>query len=150
MPLPTPPLSPDDLAGTPVENLPESLRQLIELVGVAAALSLVRAFAGNVIQIPVRSRPGGMVRERLVHLMGVAAAERLIQAYAGERLPIPRCAQALRDARDREIIRAYDGGASVVTLTAQYALTDRQIRTILKRSPAKTLPGLAGFQPGLF
>lgn len=154
MPVPTSPLTPEDLAGAPLENLPESLRQLIELVGVAAALSLVSAFAGNVIQIPLRSRPGGMMRERLVHLMGEPLAERLIQSYAGERMPIPRCVQALRDARDREIIGAYDAGASVVTLTARYALTERQIRTILKRSPRQTIDGLAPAgphrQPSLF
>ena len=127
----------------PIDNLPASVLQIIDLVGLAPALALVQAFAGNVIKIPVNSGLGGHMRERLVMIMGGQAADQLIAAYGGERLAIARCVKAMRDARDRQIIDDYDRGHPVSALTAKYLLTDRQIRTILKRSPGESAIALA-------
>lgn len=124
-------------------NLPRSVVEMIALIGFAPTMALVQAFAGNVIKIPIHSRPGGHLRERLVRLMGVPAAEQLIAAYGGERLSIPRCVAALRDSRDRQIIAAYDRGVAVAQLARDYALTERQIRSILKRTPGEAVAGLA-------
>lgn len=126
----------------PIDNLPASLRQIIDLVGLAPALALVQSFSGNVIQVPIGARPGGKMRERLSALMGEDAAEKMIAAYGGERLAIPRCVAALRDTRDRQIIADYDAGQPVAVLAGQNLLTERQIRTILKRSPRESAIGI--------
>jgi Mor family transcriptional regulator len=67
--------------------------------------------------------------------MGEEAAEKFIKTYSGERFPVARCEAALRDARDTEIIAKYDSGVSGVKLAIEYGMTERNVRTILKRIP---------------
>lgn len=122
-----------------MNNLPASVQQLIELVGVGPALALVRAFGGNVIKVPSRDRRDGRLRERLIEVMGEAPALLFIDRYSGETISIARCAAAARDERDREIIAAYDAGRTVAVLASEHILTERQIRTILKRVPGETV-----------
>lgn len=120
-----------------MNNLPASVQQLIELVGAGPALALVRAFGGNVIKVPSRDREEGRLRARLVEVMGGPAAALFIDRYSGETLSIARCAAAARDERDRAIIAAYDRGASVARLATEHLMTERQVRTILKRVPGE-------------
>lgn len=120
-----------------MNNLPASVRELIDLLGAAPALALVRAFGGTVIKVPSRDRQESRLRERLIGVMGEAAARLFIDRYSGEALSIARCAAALRDERDRAIIAAYDGGASAASLATEHVMTERQVRTILKRVPGE-------------
>lgn len=120
-----------------MNHLPASVRELIELVGVGPALALVRAFAGNVIKVPSRDRRAGGMRARLIEIMGEAAALKLIDHYSGETLTIARCVAALRAERDRKIVADYDAGWPVAALASRERMTERQIRTILARSPGE-------------
>lgn len=117
-----------------IDNLPTSVQDMIDLVGAGPALALVKAFGGNVIKVPSRTSREGRMRGRLVEIMGETAAILFIDRYSSEKLSIPRCAVAVRDNRDRGIIAAYDAGQSVAILARQELLTERQVRTILKRS----------------
>lgn len=149
------PIDVDDIGAIDdgADNLPASVRQLISLIGLVPTLALINTFAGQILSIPVRDDPAGERRRRLVEVIGATATSALIANYPGQRLPIPRCVAAMRDARDRRIIAAYDRGASVAALTGEFWLTDRQIRTILKRCPGPVTPGLApgsARQLGLF
>lgn len=129
-----------------MQNLPQSVRDIIELVGMAPALALVRAFPGNILKVPTGAREEGQVRNRLIGIMGFEAAETFMRVYGGERLAIPRCKAALTDERDRKIIADYDAGRSVPWLAVEYCLTERQIRTILKRVPGEGVGGLGRMQ----
>lgn len=93
---------------------------------------------GTILRLPVAWREHSPVRDALVELLGAAAAAALISAYPGHRLFIPRCAQALRDTRDETIIADYSAGVAVPSLARQHQLTERQIRSILKRCPPPT------------
>ena len=76
----------------------------------------------------------------LEQAVGVKAAEILCQQYGGTNLYIPRCADALRRARDTEIIRHFDveiragrtGTEVVADLALRYRLSDRRVWLILK------------------
>lgn len=125
-----------------MDNLPRLVRDIIDLVGHMPALALVQAYPGNIIKVPTGALESGAMRTRLIGIMGPEAAETFIATYAGERLTIPRCVQALRDERDRQIIADYDAGQSVPLLAGKYTLTERQIRTILKRVPGEVVSGL--------
>lgn len=122
------------------------MQQFIDLVGVGPTLALVRALGGNVIKVPSRERSEGRLRARLIEIMGERAALLFIDRYAAETLAIARCAAAARDERDRRIIAAYDSGSSVASLATEHAMTERQVRTILKRTPGEAL-GVAPGQP---
>lgn len=125
-----------------MDNLPKSVRNIVELVGLTPALALVSAYPGCVIKVPAGMRDDGVMCSRLIAIMGLEAAEKFIATYSGERLNIPRCVKAMRDERDQRIISAYDGGRSVKSLAVANALTERQVRTILKRVPGKPVIGL--------
>lgn len=115
-------------------NLPPGMIELAGVIGLAGALALARAWGGITLKVPA-SDYEGITRAWLIDLIGGPGAAALIQRYRGERLYIPRCEKALRDARDSEIIRAYDAGTPAVALALQYRLTERQVRSILKRTP---------------
>lgn len=134
---------PADAATLATDNLPGSVRDMIGLVGLAPTLALVNAFPGQILCVPTGDKLNSQARLRLVALIGDQATAALINNYGGQRLPIPRCAAAMRDIRDRQIIAAYGNGTRVAQLTADYLLTDRQIRSILKRTPGQTIGGLA-------
>lgn len=125
-----------------MDNLPRSVREIIDLVGVTPALALVRAYPGNILKVPTGAREEGQVRARLIGIMGSEAADKFIANYGGERLSIPRCKVALTDERDLRIIASYDDGQSVPALAVEHLLTERQIRRILKRVPCAGVAGL--------
>ena len=129
-----------------MDNLPRSVRDIVDLVGITPALALVRAYSGNVLKVPTGAREDGVVRTRLVGIMGLEAADKFIATYGGERLSIARCVEAARDERDQRIIAAYDAGKSVPALAGENLLTERQIRTILKRVPGEAVAGLGRAQ----
>lgn len=130
----------DELA---TDNLPASVRELISLIGLAPTLALVNKFAGQILVVPTGAMARSKTRSRLVEIIGEAATALLIWNFPGARLTIPRCVVAMRDARDRRIIAAYTAGVPVGRLAAENFLTDRQIRTIIKRSPGAAVAGLA-------
>jgi hypothetical protein len=134
-----------------VNNLPASVQQMIDLLGVGPALALVRSFGGHVIKVPSRDRRDGRLRERLIEVMGEAPALLFIDHFSGETISIARCAAAARDERDLRIIAAYDAGKKVADLASEHVLTERQIWTILKRVPGEAVGGLGQTpQLGLF
>ena len=69
-----------------MDNLPRSVRDIIDLVGVIPALALVRAYPGLTLKVPTGAREDGQVRARLIGIMGFEAAEKFIATYGGERL----------------------------------------------------------------
>lgn len=121
------------------DNLPPSIRDLVDLVGFSATMALVKAYGGiHINKVPVHgAREHGAIRARLIELMGEEAALKLIQVYSGERLYIARCEAALRDERDRRIIADYDANTSAAVLALREGMTERNVRNILKRVPGE-------------
>lgn len=130
-----------DSAVTPAcSNLPESVRQLVEVLGIGPAMALVRAYGGTTVYVPARDRADGETARTLARIIGESLAGELINRYSGERLYVPRCADALRDWRAMQIQSAYDRGGRVADIARRHALSERQIWTILKRPISPTIP----------
>lgn len=115
------------------EDLPESARAIVEVIGLTAMLRLIEALGGCKFPVPQQPRPGTQRYDTLRRAVGEAAAERLIRQYAGEELYIPSCSAALRTARDRAIIADYTAGTSVWDLARQYRVSERTVYLALKR-----------------
>lgn len=126
-----------------MDNLPASVRELIAAIGLQPTLALVQTYGGRTLRVPTGARAEKQVRERLIGLLGSGPALTLIRHYGGERITVARCAALLRDERDTAIIAAYTAGRSVPALAGEHLLTERQIRTILKRTPGSGLPNPA-------
>lgn len=125
--------------------LPESMNQVVDAIGVSAALSIVLRWAGRKLYVP---RPEGLTDEHeLVELLGMPLAWKLASAIGsrgiGRVILIPQCQRMLLDQRDAEILRrgkpVLEGGAgqSAFVIAQDYGLTDRAVRSILARQRAE-------------
>lgn len=129
---------PDD---TPdIDLLPGLLREIAELIGVPAALTLSRAYGGRRIYVPRRYDPD----HPLVKLLGHAEAIKLIDNYGGmEHFDVPLASSLARELRNRAVRRDRRMGDSCSTLARRYNTTERTIWRILGDAPD-------GQQPTLF
>lgn len=115
-----------------IEELPQSLVDVAEVIGLAATLALVENAGGVRIYVPERLTDD----HRLADWLGREAAASLSEAFAMEELVVPRCAEALRRVRNRQIRHERDQGARPAELALRYRLTERQVYTILSRDDA--------------
>lgn len=111
-------------------DLPESLHQVVELIGLAATLRLVEHYGGLIkLYVPLEIDPD----HHLARNLGVASARKLAVYYGGDELRnIPRCVNGLRRIRDSDIrSRRHEGAAR---LALEFGLTERQVWTILSEA----------------
>ncbi|WP_460536628.1 Mor transcription activator family protein [Chitinimonas naiadis] len=93
-----------ELAPNLTAFLPDTIRDMAEIIGLPTVLRLVEAYGG--ITFPVskgRSRLGEIRHGALVDVVGEVAANQLAYHYGGEELYIPQCTAALRVLRHRRI-----------------------------------------------
>ncbi|TAN50877.1 MAG: hypothetical protein EPN21_07965 [Methylococcaceae bacterium] len=128
---------PDNL---PLHLLPPTLRQIAELCGLPVLVKLVRRFGGSSLWIPQADH---LTDSPLLPLIGAEAAQRLAAAFGGRYLPIGKAHQAMLHIRDAQITyEHYQLGYSVVRLARRWWLSDRQIRTIVGKTPLPASPQL--------
>jgi Mor family transcriptional regulator len=125
-------------------NLPASVQELVDLIGLQKAMKLVRSLGGTTFPVPKRqTRLGELRYNMLADVVGVEEADTLVAHFGGGELYIPRCAAALQAARDAEIneyfvVETNKGRSSaevVFRLARRYKLSDRRIWNILKTLP---------------
>lgn len=114
------------------DDLPTSLHDIVELIGLAATLQLVERYGG----ITALYIPRDIDAEHQIALaLGLTAARRLAQTFGGDCIRnIPRCADGLRRMRNREIKMRRGEGVSAARLALSFGLTERQIWSILSES----------------
>ncbi len=121
-------VSADDLA---VCELPGSLRELADLIGIDAVWRLVQRWGGVRLFIPVTMPP----EHEIAATIGPEAAEALAGHYGGDVLELAKGDHALRCLRNRAIVDQYDRGVPAARLARDYGLTLRTIRSIINRPP---------------
>lgn len=122
-------------------SLPQTVVDLVELLGHEATMRLVDAFGGIEIEVPNGKTVGkveGPLTARIIEALGGGLAARFMATYGGEPLYIPRCAQAIRDERDRAIQADYDAGTRVPDIARKYMISERWVWVVLKRAIAHT------------
>lgn len=132
-----------DLANVPLEDLPASVRELAGVVGLPAVLRLVERWGGVTrLYVPQTLDEG----HDLAQLLGLTPARALAREYGGDYVTVPRCAAALRLARDRALLRRRAEGVAPRRLALVFNLTERHVWRILRQAaeqrPAQgRLPG---------
>ncbi|WP_160795915.1 Mor transcription activator family protein [Craterilacuibacter sinensis] len=135
------------------ELLPESIRDIAQLIGFPAALALVQAMGGTTFKVPKGRTPEGIALFQWVsEIIGQREAGVIARHYGGSVIYIPRCYDALLELRDRELRARFDSlttgqsaNISVRELAGRFKLADRTIWRILKRPsrvPDPTQPSL--------
>lgn len=115
-------------------HLPESLLEIVDLIGLQAATALVKWRGGTYAYIPSRLREDDS--RELVAVVGLPAAQQLSRQYGNSRIYIPRAHRLLLARRNQAIVQAYDAGTPASALCLRYGLTERQIWRILQSAPA--------------
>lgn len=123
--------------------LPDTGRDLVELIGLDATLSLVEALGGSTFPVPHRKNPEGEKRHSLLEkLCGEVAALELCKRYGGTKLYVPNCKKALIRIRNigmiHEFVERKAAGESANSIIAdmapRYKLADRNIWHIVNKT----------------
>ncbi|MDH5185404.1 MAG: hypothetical protein OEX12_16110 [Gammaproteobacteria bacterium] len=112
-----------------IDHLPASVQELIDVVGMAAALVIVEERGGIRLCVPSTVNADHW----LVPLIGMEALRALVNYYSREEIEIPLCAEALRAAREQQIHALAAAGTSNAELARQYGYTERGIRKLRRR-----------------
>ena len=109
-----------------ITELPESVQDLIAIVGLSAAEVIVRERGGVRLCIPVKAT----ANHWLAKLIGLENLTKLVNVYKREEIDIPRCAAAIRVARENEIAYSTKSNAE---LALEHGYTERGIRKLKRR-----------------
>ena len=107
------------------KQLPESVSELVRVLGEVDALALMQAFPKMLLDIPYHASRSDKFRG----ILNEQAIIALCETYGGERLYIPDDANILRAYRDQSIINDY-GKKSVPELAREHGLSVRWIHKI--------------------
>ena len=120
-------------------GLPESVRQIAEVIGLDGAEKLVRSIGGA--RFKFGKGRQNTARMKLLHkAVGAADAEKLAAVFGGDELYIPRCSAQLRKVRNRRFRAAFaaltNGGKTskamaLTELCPQFGLSHRTADKIL-------------------
>lgn len=113
-----------------LSDLPESLKNMVNVIGLAPTMAIVNAFGGTILFIPKKTND----RHRLINLIGIDQFKLIVSSFGGNSFAVPRMANVIRSNRNREIVQRYDSGDSVYTLASAYKMTNRQIYNILSKT----------------
>lgn len=120
---------------------PEIVDILETILGVDAAKKLMcaKGIAGCSITIPLgRKGRSSKTHDLLVNTVGEEAKEKIIAHFGGERIYIPRDHFGQIASRNRQIVLSYEKGNSVCDIAADFGMSDRHIREILKTTDMTT------------
>lgn len=126
--------------------LPDTARQLVRLLGLDAALNLVRAMGGRTVRVPHgNTARGRAVLADLARCVGEDGARALAREYAATQLYIPRCTRAFAALRNAALARDHEQWSgqglsergTVSRLSARYGISDRYVWRILKETPVQ-------------
>ena len=120
-----------------IDQLPESVAGVVDVVGISAALRLVECWGGVRLYVP-RKLEGDHF---LVSTLGRDEADQLALWCGGMSIQVPRCLHALRAVRNVRIQRDHDQGESAALLALRYRLTERQIYAILAQVSKSKVAG---------
>lgn len=120
-------------------GLPESMRQIAEVIGLDGAEKLVRSIGGA--RFKFGKGRQNTARMNLLHkAVGAADAAKLAAVFGGDELYIPRCTVQLRKVRNRRFRAAFmaltEGGKTskamaLTELCPQFGLSHRTADKIL-------------------
>ncbi|MDH4229983.1 MAG: hypothetical protein OEW11_09630 [Nitrospirota bacterium] len=122
-----------DPAAIHLGDLPATAREMAEVIGLDAALAIVRRYGGVRLWIG-RKGPSG----ELVDLIGPEKSEALRGRYGKQVIVVPRAQAAMQAAWDAQIMTEYhQTNATQGELALRHGCTERTIGNALKRAIAR-------------
>lgn len=104
------------------------LRDLVELLGYAPTIELLRAWGGRRVKVPA-TMPSD---HALVYIVGWDAAQKLARGYGGaDPLDLPAERNHLVDLRNAALVAKFQRGATITQLHQDFGLSRRQVNSVL-------------------
>jgi hypothetical protein len=121
------------------ELLPKLVRDLIQLMGEADAVALVRSCGGQRLWIPVKPSDA----HALAHVLSHKGFERLCAAYGGAPLRIDQCKAAITAYRNACLVADYSApkphNLDINQLVMKYGLCARSVERLLGKTCAPAI-----------
>lgn len=115
------------------------LREIVDQIGLADAIELVRGWGGRTLAVPMTMHDRHPIALRL----GLATAEKLVKHFGGVRLQLPAERNALLDIRNTAIWQACEvDGRSHESVGIEYGLTRQGVAAVLRKM--RDMQGVAG------
>ena len=111
-----------------LDALPETARQLLPALGLAALSRLCQEGGGRRLYIGLRQSPATAA------LLSDAEHASVLRFFGAGWIDVPQLRGATRLLRDNAIRAAFDNGADMDELIDRFGLTQRTLRRILNRS----------------
>lgn len=131
-----------------LNDLPESVREIAEVIGREDALRLVgqlpTCYAGNegkksnrvIMYVPKRLSPD----HKLVEILGWNVAMKLVRHFGGEILQPANCRKILSRFRDEAILKMLDAGARPSMVADLLGVSERHVRNVARENPQEEKP----------
>lgn len=114
-----------------VDELPESVQELVDVIGLEATIDLVKWAGGNELKVPEVVDGTSQVWAQLVEHVGREAAVKLVDRYSGTPLYVAKCEAALRVARDRSVVQRLRAGEDFDDVRRSINVTRRHMFRLL-------------------
>ncbi len=114
-----------------IDMLPPRARELAELIGLPALMSLVDVRGGCYLYIPERPNE----QHPIARLIGLDATQALSSVHGGESIEIPTCVTALRALLHQDIRARRRAGESESSVAQDVGMWGRSIRRICAADP---------------
>lgn len=121
-----------------LDSLAPKLREIAEVIGIKAALTLSEHWPGVRLFVPETVT----VEHPIALAIGISAAEKLAAHYASETITVPKAHAYRRRLRDAQILKEYRAGRSGRELALKYGMHENHVYALLAREQAKGQPDL--------
>ena len=120
--------------------LPQTVQQIAALIGYPSTMALIEKLGGTTFPIGKGIHSLGSNRLNMLRqAIGSDNTNKLIADFGGDLLYIPRCAEAMREWRNRKLVERFDelteqGLSSLMALSQicpEFGLSDRHVWNIL-------------------
>lgn len=105
------------------------LDEVVQAVGLATAIELVRGWGGRALAVPAKVHDHHPLALRL----GLEPATRLVAAFRGRRLELPAERQALLDLRNAAIYREVTAGRSHESVGVEFGVSRQMVGVIVSK-----------------
>ena len=115
---------------TQTSHLPESIQEIVDVIGLNATLLLVQERGGISMHVPTKAKEENWIAK----LIGFDEMKKLVCVFAGETIHIARCAAAIKQAQHEEIfIKHIQRGISQSKLAREYGYDERSIQRLISK-----------------
>lgn len=122
-------MSKDEQYPVDLSSLPPQLKLLVQRIGYAATLKLIRARGGQQVWLPKKATADRV----LAQIIGHSALAKLVAHHGGERLELPKEDKILIQLRDQALFARREQGATESELAREFNITRRWVLEICAR-----------------